>query len=78
MAKRKTKSTGGSVGPTPSIVTLAGEIDATERAIGENVTRNVQIQMQLNKTVAEEQRLRQQLAGLHREMDKHTSSTRVR
>ncbi len=75
--KRKTSRTTSEVVTSPEIVKLAAHIVQTESVIQRNVTRNVQLQMKLNECVNEEQNLRKVLAGLHREMDKFTASTRL-
>lgn len=57
----------------PEIVRVATSIATTEKALQQNVTANVQTQMKLNAIITEEQKLRKQLTGLQREMDRHTS-----
>lgn len=60
------------------IESLATNIARTESLIRSQVTTNVRIQTNLNKGLQQEQSLRTVLSGLHREMDKHTASTRLR
>jgi regulator of replication initiation timing len=69
--------------PQPAIVRLAQDITDTEALIQTNVTQNVELQIQQNKlqrrideNIEEGRNLKHVLATLHRDMDKHTSTSR--
>jgi predicted transcriptional regulator len=69
--------------PAAAIVQLAGNIVEVERFIQQNATENVELQMQVNRlgkrindNVEEGRNLHRTLATLHRDMDKHTATSR--